>query len=517
MSKESFIVSPSLHDIIFNLNEAILNPTSKKEYRHLPLLNILIVNIMKLTPKLVPTFGTLITAITASAYSNTPESKERPNILVIVLDDAGYNDFGFMGSKDIKTPNIDTLAANGMIFSDAHVSATVSGPSRAGILTGRYQQRCGYECNLNDTLGLGLQEETIGDIFTKNGYETACIGKWHQGETLDHHPNKRGFKHFYGFISGSRSYFYHPDKDDQPGKAQNLQLNGRQLSFDGYITDVLANAATDYIAKKSQTASPFMMYLAFNAVHTPMEASPEDLELFRDHPRQKLAAMTWALDRGIGKVINKLKETGEYEHTLIFFLSDNGGAHNNQSCNYPLKGFKGNKFEGGHRVPFFMVYGDHFKGKYEGLTSSLDILATAIGVADIPVKTLRHPLDGVDLFHYIKGKRTSEPHAELFWRKEDMAAARIGDYKLIRVKGVGTRLYNLKEDLYETHDSQKENSQKHKELEKALEEWETGLTNPILWGEGVWNDVTREIHRDLMENRKVSRFSPETWKKAQKE
>ena len=467
---------------------------------------------MKPTLKRIPLFGATIT-IAVTGCNNSENTEKKPNVLVIILDDAGYNDFGFMGSKDIKTPHIDQLASNGIIFTDAHVSATVSGPSRAGLLSGRYQQRSGYECNLADTLGLGLHEETIGDIFNKNDYNTACIGKWHQGDAPEYHPNQRGFDHFYGFISGSRSYFYRPQKEDKPGRSQNLQLNGKPLSFNGYMTDVLATAATDYIDQNSCTEKPFMMYLAFNAVHTPMEATQADLALFKDHPRQKLAAMSWAVDRGIGKVIDKLKETGVYDNTLIFFLSDNGGAHNNQSSNYPLKGFKGNKFEGGHRVPFFLVHGDRFKGTYNGLTSSLDILATAIGAASIDTTTLKNRLDGVNLLPYIKGEKRDEPHTQLFWRKEDMAAARMGDYKLIRVKGVGERLYNLKENLSETEDLQQENQLKSEELSKELEAWEKGLVNPILWGEGVWNDVTRQIHRDLMENSKVSCFSPEEWKK----
>lgn len=469
---------------------------------------------MKFTSPFLFLFGA--TTFTNVLGCNEAFSKDKkPNILIIVLDDAGYNDFGFMGSKDLLTPHIDNLAKNGVIFNDAHVSATVSGPSRAGILTGRYQQRSGYECNLGDTLGLGLEESTIGDIFRENGYTTACIGKWHQGDAPEYHPNKRGFEYFYGFISGSRSYFYNPKKDDQPGKAHNLQLNGQQMSFDGYMTDVLANAASKYIKEQSKQQKPFMMYLAFNAVHTPMEATQEDLNRFAGHPRQKLAAMTWAVDRGIGKVINSLKENDEFKNTLIFFLSDNGGAHNNQSSNYPLKGFKGNKFEGGHRVPFFMVYGDRIKGYYEGLTSSLDILPTAISIANINKRALKKNLDGVNLMPHIKGEKKESPHSNLYWRKEDMAAIRMGDFKLIRVKGVGERLYNLKNNLSETEDLQKLLPNKCREMNKALEIWEKGLVNPILWGEGVWNEVTRDIHKNLMENTQPSCFSPAAWQKKQ--
>lgn len=458
----------------------------------------------------------LYLAATAATLSSCQEQKtvnEKPNVLVILLDDAGYNDFGFMGSKDLKTPNIDALANDGVIFTDAHVSASVSGPSRAGILSGRYQQRCGYECNLGDTLGLGLNEITIADVFSENGYSTACIGKWHQGDAPEYHPNKRGFEHFYGFISGSRSYFYRPDRDDKPGNTHNLQFNGIQQKFDGYMTDILAENASKYIEEHSKKEKPFMMYLAFNAVHTPMEATKEDMKLFEGHKRQKLAAMTWAVDKGIGKVIDKLKETGEYENTLIFFLSDNGGAHNNQSTNYPLKGFKGNKFEGGHRVPFFMVNGSTFKGKYPELVSSLDIFATSASFAGIDIKALKNPLDGVNIIPYVNGEKQGTPHDKLFWRKDDMAAMRTKSHKYIRVNGVGEVLYSLENNLSESEDIKDSLPEIYNIMSSEVKEWEKGLVNPLLWDEGIWNEVTKDIHKDLMNNRKVSCFTPDQWKK----
>lgn len=458
----------------------------------------------------------LYLAATAATLSSCQEQKtvnEKPNVLVILLDDAGYNDFGFMGSKDLKTPNIDALANDGVIFTDAHVSASVSGPSRAGILSGRYQQRCGYECNLGDTLGLGLNEITIADVFRENGYSTACIGKWHQGDAPEYHPNKRGFEHFYGFISGSRSYFYRPDRDDKPGNTHNLQFNGIQQKFDGYMTDILAENARKYIEEHSKKEKPFMMYLAFNAVHTPMEATKEDMKLFEGHKRQKLAAMTWAVDRGIGKVIDKLKETGEYKNTLIFFLSDNGGAHNNQSTNYPLKGFKGNKFEGGHRVPFFMVNGSTFKGKYPELVSSLDIFATSASFAGIDIKALKNPLDGVNIIPYVNGEKQGTPHDKLFWRKDDMAAMRTKSHKYIRVNGVGEVLYSLENNLSESEDIKDSLPEIYNIMSSEVKEWEKGLVNPLLWDEGIWNEVTKDIHKDLMNNRKVSCFTPDQWKK----
>lgn len=434
--------------------------------------------------------------------------KSEPNVLVIVLDDAGYNDFGFMGSKDIKTPEIDKLCSQGIKLTDAHVTASVSGPSRAGILSGRYQQRFGYECNLGAKGGLGLDELTMADVFKQKGYATACIGKWHQGNTEEYHPNRRGFDHFYGFISGHRSYFYNPKGSDKPGNSQNLQFNGVQQHFDGYLTDVLADNASDFISNNND--KPFFMYLAFNAVHTPMQATEEDLDRFKGHPRQMLAAMSWAVDRAIGKIIAELEEKKQLDNTLIFFLSDNGGAYSNLSCNYPLKGNKGYKFEGGIRVPFFVVWKNQLKGNqtFNGLTSSLDIFATAVTAAGVDVNSLKNKLDGVDLLPYLKGNLKGNPHDKLFWRKDQMAAARIGSYKLIRINGVGERMYDLSSDIGEMVDLSSKNNDMFDELNNELCNWEKGVMKP-LWTEGVkWETVVREAHRDMMNNKKVRYFNP---------
>lgn len=264
-----------------------------------------------------PIFNSLIYLGIFSFLTSANAEERKPNVLIILIDDAGYHDFGFMGAKDMLTPNIDWLSSQGAVFTDAHVAATVSSPSRACLLTGRYGHRFGYECNLdNSNQGLDLQEQTIGDVFKENGYRTAAIGKWHLGSLEKFHPNQRGFDMFFGMKAGARDYFYNPQRSDRPGDERNLLLNHQQVRFDGYLTDVFSNKAAEFIKESSQ---PFLLYLAYNAVHTPMQATPEDLKRFEGHPRQKLAAMTFALDRGIGTVINSLKESGKLDNTLIFF------------------------------------------------------------------------------------------------------------------------------------------------------------------------------------------------------
>ncbi|UMB52418.1 sulfatase-like hydrolase/transferase [Lutibacter sp. A64] len=451
-------------------------------------------------------FATLLTFYigcnTATKQKET-EATKKPNVIVILIDDAGYADFGFMGSKDLDTPNIDALATSGVVLTDAHVSATVCAPSRAGIMTGKYQQRFGFEANGTGGIGLSNDVVTIADVFKSNGYKTYALGKWHLGFDKTDHPNQRGFDEFYGFSAGGRSYF--PIKD--PAKSHMLQHNGERVVFDGYLTDVLGDQSIKYIEQSAN--EPFFMYLAYNAVHTPMEAKKEDLKKYEGHPRKELAAMTWSLDENVGKLINKLNQLGIRDNTLIYFLSDNGGAHNNQSTTGPLKGWKGNKFEGGHRVPFIISYPNEIKGgaTYNGLTSSLDIFATSIEVANI-TKPENLILDGVNVIPYLKGEKEGEPHKQLFWRKLEESAARIGDYKTIHLDKYGTVMYNLNNDLGETVDLSKTELEKFNELQNAYQNWETIVSDPLWDEENNWMDATYHIHKMLMQNKEPKYKSP---------
>lgn len=429
-----------------------------------------------------------------------------PNILILLVDDAGYADFGFMGSEDLETPNLDALAAGGMVFTDAHVSATVCAPSRAGLLTGKYQQRFGFECNaLNHFQGIDTSQTTIAEALQMAGYQTGAFGKWHVGDRPEARPQQRGFDYSWTFLSGARSYFPN-DREDQEGHLKSIRENGRFTTFEGYLTDVLAEKAMSFIERNAD--EPFFVYWSPNAVHTPMEATTDDLARFVDHPRQKLAAMTWALDRAVGKIIDKLKEEDLLENTLIFFLSDNGGASNNQSTNLPLKGFKGNKYEGGHRIAFFAHWPAEIAPgqRFDGLTSSLDIFATAVDVSAAPLSG--QSFDGVSLRPYFTGEKTGDPHRQLFWRKEGMAAAREGKHKMIRVEDLGYRLYDLEADLGETQDLSEQQYSTLTSMQKQLQDWETGLMDPLWVESDAWNEVTWWIHHDLFHNQEVRASSP---------
>ncbi|MEG1615774.1 MAG: sulfatase-like hydrolase/transferase [Bacteroidales bacterium] len=427
-------------------------------------------------------------------------NQEPPNILIILADDAGYADFGFMGSDDIKTPCLDELAADGKVFTDAHVAATVSSPSRAMLMTGRYGQRFGYECNTSAKGdGLPIDEEILPALLKRHDYRTACIGKWHLGALPFQHPNKKGFDTFYGLIGGSRSYYYNASRSDADGKLSQYQYNGHPLSFEGYFTDELSERAKQVVSDGDR---PFMMYLSYTAPHSPNQAADKDLSLFSDSPRQVYAAMLYALDRGVGEVVKELKRTGKYENTLIFFLSDNGGSTTNNSSNYPLKGFKGNKFEGGHRIPFFITWGNKFKSKepFKGLTSSLDIFATVIDAVNINKKELNKPIDGVSLIPYLIGEEKGNPHKSLFWRKLDSRAIRSGDYKLIITRGVDSVMYNLADQIDEERNIIEKEPKQALLLMNQLSEWEKTHCVPPLWKEGSWSGITNGYHKRLMNN-----------------
>lgn len=432
----------------------------------------------------------------------------QPNIVVILVDDAGYADFGFQGETDLSTPNIDSLAASGVIFSDAHVTATVCSPSRAGLLTGRYQQRFGYESNSPpEEQGLDTMERTMADLLQESGYKTGAFGKWHLGMQPEFHPNSRGFDEFYGFLSGSRPYFP-ASLQDRPGSPQAIMHNREYVSFDGYLTDVLAERAVSFI--EASKLDPFFVYISFNAVHTPMEATLDDMKRFIGHPRQTLAAMTWALDRSVGNVMDKLDELGLRENTLVFFLSDNGGAAFNNSSNNPLKGWKGNKFEGGHRVPFFLSWPGTLEGnsRFDGLTSSLDIAATAAALASPAAEEIARTLDGVDLLPFLSGEKNGDPHDFLCWRKEDASAVRMGDWKLIRLDEMDPVLYDLAENLEETGNMSGINPEKLDEMISVLDNWESEMGEPRWHEDPAWIKVTRNIHEALMKNREPGRIAP---------
>ena len=397
--------------------------------------------------RLILLFGFISILVSCSSKTDSI-----PNIIIILADDAGYSDFGFMGSDEIKTPNLDQLALDGVTFNNAYVSASVCSHSRAGLLTGMYQQRFGHECNLDSDVNNSFDPNqiTIAEALKTEGYNTGLIGKWHLGDKTQNHPLKNGFDYFWGFISGARNYFYNPNEKFR-NSIRNVVENYTQTKFDGYLTDVLGDKAIGFINKNHQSNNPFFLFLSFNAPHTPMHAKDDVLEKFKDNPRQVYASMMWSMDEAIGNVVEALKENDQYDNTIIYFLSDNGAAMSNDASSFPFKGWKGNQYEGGIKTPMIMTWKNKIKSKteFDGFISALDIFKTSLEVSNVNDDLMANA-DGKNIMNYLNDNIIQNEN--LFWRKDKMATVRSGDYKLIRLNDTSTVLYNIKKNYFEDFD-----------------------------------------------------------------
>ena len=430
----------------------------------------------------------LLAALLISVSSSFGEkARAKPNILLIVGDDLGYADVGFHGGKEIPTPQLDALAASGVRFTSGYVSGPYCSPTRAALLTGRYQQRFGHEFNPdNPTNGLPLTETTLANRLKTAGYATGLVGKWHLGETAEQHPQKRGFDEFFGFIGGGHSYF----------ESTAILRGTEAVKETAYLTDVFGREAVGFIERHK--AEPWFLYLAFNAVHTPMHATDERLAKFSGiahEKRRAYAAMLLAMDEAIGQVRAKLADAGLEKDTLIFFISDNGGPTMkgttvNAARNEPLRGSKRTTLEGGVRVPFLLSWKGKVKpGIYDQPAIQLDLTATALAAAGVEAKP-EWKLDGVNLIPFLSGEKSGPPHDALYWRLGPQMALRMGDWKLVRYDNhvdVGTggvsasKLYNLATDLGETKDLTATEPARMKELQAKWDAWNATLAKP-LWG-----------------------------------
>ncbi len=392
---------------------------------------------------------------------------EKPNIIILLADDLGFADVGYNGCKDIPTPNIDALATNGITFTNGYVTASICSPTRAGLLTGRYQQRFGFE-NLPGPrkktatvkVGVPLSEKLISKRLKTIGYNTACFGKWHiggeSGDT-DLFPLNRGFDEFFGFLEGAALYI------DPLNSEKKYMRNNNELELEEeYYTDAITRESISFIKRNAK--NPFFLYVPYNAVHTPLQATDEYLKLFdtiKNPNRRLLAAMNFAMDKSIGEIMTTLKELGLEENTLIFFLSDNGGKpKGNFSYNLPLKGEKGQKYEGGIHVPFLVQWKGHYPVNklFKKPVSSLDIVPTIMIATGLETDVTMN-LDGVNLTPYIIGEKDASPHNELYWKRGKHFAMRNDEWKIVKMDK-NIELYNLQNDPNETTDL----SEKHFDL-----------------------------------------------------
>ncbi len=469
------------------------------------------------------------------------QTKAKPNIIVILADDLGYGELGCYGGKDAPTPNLDAMAKAGARFTSGYVTCPVCSPTRAALLTGKYQHRFGHENNIGQSweiehaelMGLPVEEKTIADRLRATGYRTACIGKWHLGAHENFHPQQRGFDEFFGFLEGGRAYLSDDDpgnfyfKPTPPFKTVHFKeagkapiLRGREVvAEEEYLTDAFTREALRFVDEKPQ--QPFFLYLAYNAVHTPITPCPrwEDKLRHIENPvRRAVASMMAAMDEDIGKLREHLRERGLAENTLLIFLSDNGGSPGgnhtsvdptcaNYSLNTPLRGYKGECWEGGIRVPYLVEWPAKITGgiTFDEPASSLDIVPTLLAAAGAPPA---EKTDGMDLTPFLSGAKTGAVHQTLFWRYHTFKAVRKGRMKLVKERNGKDQLFDLTADLTESKDLAADRPDFLAELNRDLETWEREMSPPR------WNQIRplrpdgRPLFGNLLSNGNMEEAQP---------
>ena len=431
-----------------------------------------------------------------------------PNIIIIISDDQGYADVGFHGSKEIFTPNIDRIAKNGVVFSQGYVSYAVCSPSRAGLITGRYQNRFGYTRNIllapkDSLMGLPISEQTLPEVLNNVDYKTKVIGKWHLGAHESLVPEKRGFDEFFGFLIGGHRYF--PEdltlndlteaSRQMDGYITRIYDNGRRINTKKYLTEELSDNAVKFIEDNAK--DPFFLYLSYNAPHTPLQATERDLERnghIDVEKRRTYAAMVSSMDDGVGLILDKLEEKNISENTIVVFFSDNGGVEwYNFSDNGPLRGIKGDFFEGGIRVPFTMQWPKKIKPgiNYNKPIIALDVFATVVSAASAE-KFIKNNIDGVNLIPYINGDVNGSPHDYLFWKNpdKDIDVIRDNRYKYIRVKD-DEYIFDLDNDLSEENNIINSSRHIYQELKLKFKEWEKDMIDPVFMDLGMGKEYNK--------------------------
>jgi arylsulfatase A-like enzyme len=423
----------------------------------------------------------LVAAFIVLTYGTMAVAANKPNVLVLFCDDTGWGEFGFQGNKQIPTPHIDSIAKNGVRFTQGYVAATYCSPSRAALMTGRYPTRFGHEFNsISRESGLSLDETTMAERLKSSGYSTCAVGKWHLGQKPEYRPTARGFDEFFGTLANTP--FYHPTQfvDSRVSTEPKPKLEDP----DFYTTDAYAERAVDWLDK--QKGKPWFLYVPFNAQHAPLQAPQKYLDRFgniKNENRRLFAAMMSAMDDAVGKILDKVRDMGEEENTLVFFLADNGGpTKSTTSKNGPLRGFKSTTWEGGTRVPFAMQWKGRIKPgqTYENPIINMDILPTSLDAAGAEIDPV-WKLDGVNLLPYLTGEKSGRPHETLYWRFGDQWAVRHGDWKLVAGNGgdrTNGELHNLADDISEAKNVAAEHPEKVAQLKALYATWNAEQAPP---------------------------------------
>jgi arylsulfatase A-like enzyme len=446
-------------------------------------------------------------ALLLAAATLPLRAADRPNIVVIVADDLGYADvlFNPQHAPQVSTPHLDALARQSVICRQGYVTGNVCSPTRAGLMTGRYQQRLGLYTGGEAGSGLPKSEKIFPQFLKPAGYVTAQFGKWHLGPTPEWSPALRGFDEVFGFLGrGAHDYFKLDDPEDPIYRGTNV------VKETGYLTDRLGEETAAFITR--HRGRPFFAYLAFNAVHAPLQAPADEIAKFNtgNKSRDTLLAMGKRMDDAIGRVVAALKQTGAWDNTLLFFFSDNGGPLAQTADNTPLRGGKHNDYEGGVRVPFLVCWPARLKpGESQAVVSSLDVLPTALAAAGLPAPTDK-PLDGINLLPILRGE-VPAPQRNLFWcsgSDEGWWAVRSGDWKLVAQRAK-VELFDLAKDVSEKNDLAKAMPEKVAELTRLHDAWLAQMARPVKAGEKRWQPG--------MSTAKKKKLTPEQKKKARAE
>jgi arylsulfatase A-like enzyme len=465
----------------------------------------------------------------------------------LLADDLGKTDISLYGSPHLQTPHIDSIGRDGVTFTEGYITSPICSPSRAGLLTGRYQQRFGFELiiheryprnrleyygfkrllahddwrpiddiavpEFDDVLAQGLpaSEITLAELLSPLGYRTAIIGKWHLGSGPQAIPSHRGFDYQYGFY-GAQSLYTNPRRPDIVNQHHDyyfadrfmwsahregncvLRRNDEPVDDDLYLTERLAHESSAFI--RQHRNEPFFLYVPFSAPHTPFQVPRSYFDRFASEPdvnKRVYLGMIAALDDAVGEILDTLRETGLQEQTLVFFLSDNGGAtYTRATDNAPLRGGKFTNFEGGINIPFLMRWKGRLPSgvRFTAPVSSLDVFATAAAVAGSNLPTDR-PYDGKNLLPFLAHGETAQVHPALYWRSMYTKAIRQGRYKLLHdEKAARTVLFDLDADKSETTDLAPRLPAVVADLMQQLGRWESELQSPL------WPRVMDYHHRD---------------------
>jgi arylsulfatase A-like enzyme len=427
--------------------------------------------------------SSLLMLLSVPAPSMAQVSPARPSVVLIITDDMGYGDLGSYGATDVRTPNIDGLARDGVRLTDFYANGATCTPTRAGLLTGRYQQRflleapLGSQGKVDQERGLTPTGRSLPQLLKNNGYATALVGKWHLGWLPEFSPSAHGFDHFFGFKSGFIDYYQHTAGGDSPLQ-HDLWENDRNVEVPGYMTDLITERSIRFIEQNA--TRPFFIDVAYNATHWPYQP-PDRPSVARDRARHlgpfddptngraEYVAMLERVDLGVGRILDTLGRLGLEQNTIVIFTNDNGGEW--LSSNRPLFHHKGSVWEGGIRVPAIVRWPGRIpSGRVSNQVAiTMDLTATILAATGTEVP-LNARLEGIDLLPILEG-RAAGVERTLFWRVRGQQAVRSGDWKLL-LDGGRAMLFNLRADVGERDNQIGRHSDIARRLRTLLDAWE---------------------------------------------